>query len=375
MKIRLIPLLFALLALAVPCALAEIDLTPYEIPNSALAQISLIQPGLVLVLNTSAMNDGAVPDSVVLLQDGQILFNREFDENGEWQLFSTFRMNESCYGYVLADHGVPDVGRQFVRLTSSGPSPLLQLMDYRHSVQLMNFGIAFLYETDTSRAIQLLDWQGHLKVDYALNPDMRYLMPASTLLTNGTLRILTVGIPKASSDADKSMILRTFSNTGALLSEQAVQSPYIGGFNDTAAFDSAGGLIVCTSPLEDYTVELLTRIDAQNQLLYQKKLSAPKTVVSISAAQPLLDGSVTLYGTAMANSRGLFTAFRLELDAQGSVSALDIRDFTTRATYLYDVQLDALGNAYAVARDYHNPIAVVPFEDLPPHEDVGVTME
>ena len=73
-------------------------------------------------------------------------------------------------------------------------------------------------------------------------------------------------------------------------------------------------------------------MDAQNNVLYQKTLSAPKTVVDISGAQSSPDGSVTLYGSAMANSRGLFTVFRLDLDAQGNVAALDVRDFTTRAT-------------------------------------------
>ena len=52
----------------------------------------------------------------------------------------------------------------------------------------MNFGIAFLYETDTACALQLLDWQGRLKVDYALDPALRYSMLGSALLADGTLR-------------------------------------------------------------------------------------------------------------------------------------------------------------------------------------------
>ena len=84
--------------------------------------------------------------------------------------------------------------------------------------------------------------------------------------------------------------------------------------------------------------------------------------------------SVTLYGSAMANSRGLFTVFRLNLDAQGNVAALDVRDFTTRATYLYSVKLDPLGNAYAVAQDYKHPIAVVPFDALPVCDNPGLTL-
>ena len=66
--------------------------------------------------------------------------------------------------------------------------------------------------------------------------------------------------------------------------------------------------------------------------------------------------------------------FRLDLDAGGNIIARDIRDFTTRATYLYSVKLDALGNAYAVTQDYKHPIAVVPFDALPVCDNPGLTL-
>ena len=229
----------------------------------------------------------------------------------------------------------------------------------------MNFGIAFLYETDTACALQLLDWQERLKVDYALDPALRYSMLGSALLADGTLRVLTVDRPRADSGESARMILRTFSNAGALRSEQAVQSPYIGGFNDTVAFDSDGGLVVCTAPLADYKFSRSSAWTRRTTCSIRRCSARPKLVVDISGAQPSPDGSVTLYGSAMANSRGLFTVFRLNLDAQGNVAALDVRDFTTRATYLYSVRLDPLGNAYAVAQDYKHPIAVVPLRLCP----------
>lgn len=50
----------ALLALVLlsAAACAQIDLAPYEIPNSAMARITLIQPGLFLIHHDSTMNDG-----------------------------------------------------------------------------------------------------------------------------------------------------------------------------------------------------------------------------------------------------------------------------------------------------------------------------
>ena len=63
------------------------------------------------------------------------------------------------------------------------------------------------------------------------------------------------------------------------------------------------------------------------------------------------------------------------LDAQGNIAAVDIRDFTTRVGYLYNVRADAQGHIYAIACDYKKPIAVVPFEDLPAHDDPGLILE
>ena len=53
----------ALLALVLlsAAACAQIDLAPYEIPDSAMARITLIQPGLFLIHHDSTMNDGTVP--------------------------------------------------------------------------------------------------------------------------------------------------------------------------------------------------------------------------------------------------------------------------------------------------------------------------
>ena len=378
MKRSVFAALFALFLLVSACAWAEIDLTPYEVTDDAMSRLTLIQPGLVLVRHDSGMSDGQFPTSVELLENGHTVFSKTFDENGEWQLFSSFLMNANCYGYMLADHGSPMLGVQYVRLANGGPSPLLQLMDNRCRTVLMDYGICILNET-TSPAIELLDWEGRLKLSYPLDSEKRFTLPAAALLPNGTLRVVTidrvVNTPESITGTVADMMLRTFSADGRLLSETGIQSPYIGGSNDTIEFDADGGLVVCTAPFEDYTVEQITRFDAENHVLYQKTLSAPKTIVNITNAFPSADGSVTLYGTAMANSRGLFTLYRLDLDAQGNITALDIRDFTTRVGYLYDVQTDAQGHVYAVACDYKNPIAIVPFEDLPVHDDPGLALQ
>lgn len=91
----------------------------------------------------------------------------------------------------------------------------------------------------------------------------------------------------------------------------------------------------------------------------------------------LCGDSLWLYGTAMANSRKLFTVFKLEIDASSSIVSRDIRDFTTRSTYLYTVTLDMQDNLYAktLSSDPDHLVAAVPFEDLPIHDDPGLVLE
>ena len=77
--------------------------------------------------------------------------------------------------------------------------------------------------------------------------------------------------------------------------------------------------------------------------------------------------------TAQQPTRPKYFTYSLNLDAQGNVAALDARDFTTRATYLYSVKLDPLGNAYIMPFKITDTIAVVPFDALPPSDDPGLT--
>ena len=231
MKHSIFAALFALFMLVSAPAFAEIDLTPYEVTDDAMSRLTLIQPGLVLVRHDSGMSDGQFPTSIELIENGQTVFSKTFDDNGEWKLFSTFLMNANCYGYMLADHGSPMLGVQYVRLANGGPSPLLQLMDNRYRTVLMDYGICILNET-TSPAIELLDWEGRLKLSYPLDREKRFTLPAATLLPNGTLRVVTidrvVNTPESVTGTVADMMLRTFSSDGRLLSEAGIQSPYIG---------------------------------------------------------------------------------------------------------------------------------------------------
>ena len=96
MKHSIFAALFALFMLVSAPVFAEIDLTPYEVTDDAMSRLTLIQPGLVLVRHDSGMSDGQFPTSIELIENGQTVFSKTFDDNGEWKLFSTFLMNANC---------------------------------------------------------------------------------------------------------------------------------------------------------------------------------------------------------------------------------------------------------------------------------------
>ena len=142
------------------------------------------------------------------------------------------------------------------------------------------------------------------------------------------------------------------------------------------AFSPDGGMLSYTEShaLTEPSQFFLARSNAAGRLLFTKMLKAADINVRVNCALLRDDGSTTLYGTATRTARKYFAVFRLDLDAGGNIIARDIRDFTTRATYLYSVKLDPLGNAYAVAHDYKHPIAVVPFDALPVCDNPGLTL-
>ena len=99
MKTKLFALLTALSLVSAP-AFAQIDLTPYEVTDDAQSRLTLIQPGLVLVRHDSGMSDGQFPTSIELIENGQTVFSKTFDDNAEWKLFSSFLMNANCYAVI-----------------------------------------------------------------------------------------------------------------------------------------------------------------------------------------------------------------------------------------------------------------------------------
>lgn len=146
------------------------------------------------------------------------------------------------------------------------------------------------------------------------------------------------------------------------------------------ASDGLGGCYFFASRAADYTQTVLLHLDASGKRTFYKTLRAENALVDINLAQAAGDGNIRLYGTVMANSRGLFRAFALTVSPEGEILSRDIRDFTTACSYHYEIE-DAEGGMVVTAYVAHdNGYAArewfqVPFEALASAEDPGLVLE
>ena len=86
-------------------------------------------------------------------------------------------------------------------------------------------------------------------------------------------------------------------------------------------------------------------------------------------------GGYTLYGRAVANSRGVYTVFRMELDSQMNQQSISVRSFDFHQDYNYSVVVVPGGEAYIYCRTYDESYVqpvLVPFSALPETDEHGL---
>ena len=372
MKRFFLAVFFVLLLLS-SSALAQIDLKPYEIPSAVYASFSiLIHPGMYLVQNNGRFNDGQAPTSVTLWADGQKTYEKVFNDDADFRLFDIFALDENTLGYILFKWEGSNLIRQYVQITADGDKPLFTLPSDAVSPCLSSDGVYVIRQGGEQASVCLYDGRGNLQFESPLNaarPTGLGYVP----LPDGSLSVLVCeSLSIEDTIASLERIRPDGSSTSVRLAQTDDATPLSG-----RLFDDGSGMITFrTSDDSRYFYDKLVRFDAQGRILWTKALRADKAIVS-AAHMELCGDSIELYGTAMANSRKLFTVFKLEIDANGNIVSRDIRDFTTRSTYLYDVTLDLQGNPYAqtLSSDADHLVAAVPFEDLPVHDDPGLVLE
>ncbi len=363
--------LFALFMLVSACVLAEIDLKPYELPSEYGSSVQVISPTLTLVLTDKPFGDAnTLPTSVTLYDKGEVALQIELpdkSEDGTRQLYQIFAAGPTRYGLITS---VPSQESErpirFRLLLGDGLTDGLVLNSQRGHYAFSADSVCNRRSEGNAHFIDRYYWEGGQISSIAVE---------SVLVWPYTYAFSDDGCLSFIADCDDGLHFRRYSASGALLADLLVPVPDVlvipHGY-----FAADGSILGQYSIGEPYSSSTLLRTDETDALLWAKTLGASQANVTVTAAQFLPNRETVLMGKAVAKSRGLFMVFKLHVDAQGHVLSADCRDFTTRAAELFTAQTDTLGNLYAVTEDTEtHPIAVVPFEDLPVHEDVGLVLE
>lgn len=141
--------------------------------------------------------------------------------------------------------------------------------------------------------------------------------------------------------------------------------------------DGQGGALLSGSYESDYKKYRITHLNASGECDWIKTLAAKKAIVHPSLAIAEDDGSISLYGYAVAASRDLYTVFSLNLDEQGHVLSLDVRDYSARKDAGPSILLAADGTILVYSNQFVSspPAVLVPFDALPKARDPGITFQ
>ena len=131
--------------------------------------------------------------------------------------------------------------------------------------------------------------------------------------------------------------------------------------------DGQGGLIAVEGRFD--TQLFLRHLDEDLQETWRGVLTGGETVKNIFGAAANPDGTVTLYGAAVANSRKFYTVFALTVNQRMEIAAQDVRDLSPDyQDYSPAIYLAPDGSPWVFTQDgslWHNPPALIPFDRLP----------
>ena len=374
-KRRLFGALMLMLTFLSSAACAKLNLKPYEVPSASSTEVKILAPEVYLLLHDGVLNGGKLKTALVLLDHGQTVFEQRLPDrtaDGENLSYRLFAADANRYG-ILTTESHSDFIR-FQLLEDGALSEGFSVKSDLTSYATLPGWFCNLSWAGGKYAVERFDWDGILLASTPVSPLHAAPYGGFTALADKSIAYIAPDID-VSQDRYTLAHLRV-SSGGEPLSAVHIALP-----SDSSttygAFSPDGGMLSYTesSALTEPSQFFLARSDSAGRLLFAKMLKAADINVCVTCALLRDDGSTTLYGTATRTARRFFAAFKLELDADGHIVARDIRDFATRATYLYSVKLDPFGSAYVVADDYKHPIAVVPFEDLPIREDIGLVLE
>ena len=152
--------------------------------------------------------------------------------------------------------------------------------------------------------------------------------------------------------------------------------PYTGGA--LYAGDQTFFLTETTSDDNQYADIILDHRDLNGKSLGTKRLSGDRVVKSVHSIQYNPDtGGYTVYGRAVANSRNVYTVFRMELDSRMNQQSNSVRSFNFHRDYNFSVLAAGNQEAYVFCRTYDESYVqpvLVPFSVLDETETYGLKL-
>ena len=374
-KRRILAALLILMLFGAVRAFAQIDLKPYEIESDRFTPVEILAPDVYLVLQDGSLNGATPPTALVLLDHGQKVFEQRLPEESSDDphvSYSLFVADENRYGLRILD--TCTYFTRFRLLENGALTEGFSIEGYPRFEPLPDW-LCRLHQQDGMCFVERFDWDGILLSSTPVSEIEPTSYSGFTVLSDKSIAYIAwdIYVPQNRYTLHHLRVSRD----GEPLSAVSVSLPNES-FTPTGAFSPNGGILSFTDAkltgLREPYFSFLACSDTDGNLRFAKSLKAKNNNCSVTQAVLRDDGSSTVYGTVIRSSRSVFRAFRLELDASGHIVSRDVRDFTTRADYLYTVKLDPLGNAYVVTND-ENRIAIVPFEDLPTLDDIEFVLE
>lgn len=374
-KRRVLAALLILMLFGAVRAFAQIDLKPYEIESDRFTPVEILAPDVYLVLQDGSLNGATPPTALVLLDHGQKVFEQRLPKepsDDPRTVYSLFVADENRYGLMILD--TYTYFTRFQLLENGALTEGFSIEGYPCFEPLPDW-LCRLHQQDGMCFVERFDWDGVLLSSTPVSEIEPTSYSGFTVLSDKSIAYIAwdIYVPQNRYTLHHLRVSRD----GEPLSAVSVSLPNES-FTPTGAFSPNGGILSFTDAkltgLREPYFSFLACSDTDGNLRFAKSLKAKENNCSVTQAVLRDDGSATVYGTVIRSSRSVFRAFRLELDASGHIFSRDVRDFTTRADYLYTVKLDPLGNAYVVTND-ENRIAIVPFEDLPTLDDIEFMFE
>ena len=362
---RCMAMLLAGLALWATPVHAACDFECYEVEGAYGTQVVVLSDG-VLALHIAKLNLGYFPTSVVRWTNGVCTLRAQLEEHDTrvGRRIAAFT-NGRC-GLVEACDGVV-TWREITRDTLGEAKTLGVGLD---EVEAHGCGLTAIQHAENGDVLWLFDGELRCRVKLPLAYENASVF---SLRADGDGYVLLCG-GRVGSEVTAMRLNASGEPVWQLTLDG--RKAY---FNQICP-DGQGGALVEGALSDDYKRAHVIHIDASGAIDARKTLRAKNAILSAAHTAVNADGTVTIYGSAVARSSGLYDAFAMTVDWTLKVLALDVREFSVREDYGFSYRVAPDGRAYVYSSaegfgsiQRHNAL-LVPFDVLPAAKDPGISL-